>query len=102
MKELNEETFKELTENGTAVVDFWADWCGPCKMLAPVFEELSEELTAHSFGKVNVDDAQSLAQSHGVRAIPTIIFFKDGEEVDRVQGALPKQALKKKIEEALA
>ncbi|BBA33505.1 thioredoxin [Methylocaldum marinum] len=71
------------------VVDFWADWCGPCKMVAPVIEQLAEELAGQvCFGKVDVDSEQTLAGRFNIRSIPTLMLFKSGKEVDRVMGAM--------------
>lgn len=100
MKELSEETFKEYVGEGQVVVDFWAAWCGPCKMLAPVLEELDEEMEDIKFAKVNVDDEQGLAGSHGVKGIPTMVFLENGEEVGRLVGFKPKGALKNEITSA--
>jgi thioredoxin 1 len=95
---LNEDNFDETTGTGVAVVDFYADWCGPCKMFAPVFLEAKNEYEGRvSFAKVNVDDSRGLAAKYNVLGIPTIIFFKDGETVDRVSGVLDKETLYAKI-----
>ena len=98
MKHLNKDNFQETIKKGKVVVDFWAEWCGPCKMLGPIFEALDEEMDGITFAKVDVDDNQDLAGEHGVRGIPTMVFFKDGKEINRLVGALPKDALKAKIE----
>lgn len=100
MKELSEETFEEYVGEGQVVVDFWAAWCGPCKMLAPVLEELDEEMEDIKFAKVNVDDEQGLAGSHSVKGIPTMVFLENGEEVGRLVGFKPKGALKNEITSA--
>lgn len=87
----NKEGFdKALASGQLLMVDFWADWCGPCKMLAPVIEGLGDEYEGKAIvGKINVDDEQELAIRYGVMSIPTVIFFKDGEEVARKVGVLP-------------
>lgn len=82
-------------------VDFWAEWCGPCRMLGPRFEELSKEMTNVKFGKVNVDENQDTAGKFGIRSIPTMLVFKKGEVAGTIVGALPKDALKEKIESFL-
>jgi thioredoxin 1 len=100
---VTEKTFKdEVTESTVPVVaDFWASWCAPCRMLAPVFEELSMEIDNLKFVKINVDEEQMLAQTFGVMSIPTTIVFKNGREAKRFLGFMPKSQLKKSIESAL-
>jgi thioredoxin 1 len=99
---LNASEFKEkvLEGEGLSVVDFWATWCGPCQMLHPILDQLAEEekdrITIYS---VNVDENQNLATEYGVMSIPTLLFFKDGEAVDRTVGLMQLPALKKKVEE---
>ena len=84
---------KALAQKGLLMVDFWADWCGPCKMLAPLIESLDKEYEGRvTVGKVNVDDEQELAIRYGVMSIPTVIFFKDGKEIDRKVGVMPAGA----------
>ena len=93
---ITSDNFSELLskENELVMVDFWAEWCGPCKMLSPIVDELSQELDGKmTIGKVDVSDQQDLAAEYGVRNIPTILFFKNGELVDKQVGALPKTAL---------
>ncbi len=87
----NKEGFdKALASGQLLMVDFWADWCGPCKMLAPVIEGLGDEYEGKAIvGKINVEEEQELAIRSGVMSIPTVIFFKDGEEVARKVGVLP-------------
>lgn len=100
--ELTDETFTSEMEasDGVTVVDFWAPWCGPCRMVAPVIEELAEEYAGEvRFAKVNVDEAQETAGAFGIRSIPTIGFFRGGEAVGAVVGAYPKDALREVIEQ---
>lgn len=98
MKELNENNFEDVVTNNTkVVVDFWAPWCMPCRMLIPIFQELEKEINGISFGKVNVDENAELAQRFGIMSIPTIIMFLNGKEMDRLVGAIPKDELKTNI-----
>ena len=90
---INDENFDEATKEGLVLVDFWAEWCGPCKMLSPIIEELSNELKAVSFAKLNIDENQEMPQKLGITAIPSLILYKDGQLVDRVNGLLPKAQL---------
>ena len=84
------------------MVDFWAEWCGPCRMVGPVVEELSNDYTGKAVvGKVNVDQNPGVAAKYGIRSIPTILFFKNGEVVDKSVGAVPKAALSEKLDAAL-
>lgn len=101
MREFTDNNFVEEVENydGIAVVDFWASWCGPCKMLAPIFEELDSELGDKiKFGKVNVDDNPSISNKYKIASIPTLLVFKNGNVVDTLVGFRPKQELKAVIE----
>jgi len=90
---VTEENFKTETESGLALVDFYADWCGPCKMLAPVLEELAAEVTDVKVVKVNVDEARSLAIDYKVSSIPHLFLLKDGEIVEQELGFKPKEVL---------
>ncbi len=81
-----------------AVIDFWAAWCGPCRMVAPVLKQLAKEMQGKvTFGKLNVDENRRTSGAFGISSIPTMVIFKDGKEVDRIMGALPKEALKKEL-----
>ena len=91
--------FSELLEDSKLViVDFWATWCGPCRMLSPILDELEEEMADKiSVVKVNVDDADEIAAQYRIMSIPTLLFFKNGQVVDKTVGAMPKPALVEKI-----
>ncbi|MDR9374678.1 MAG: thioredoxin [Schleiferiaceae bacterium] len=81
------------------LVDFWAEWCGPCRMVGPIVEELAGEYEGKALiGKVNVDEHQDIAGKYGIRNIPTLLVFKNGEVVDKQVGAAPKKALAEKLE----
>lgn len=82
-----------LQSDKPVLVDFYADWCGPCKMMAPVIEEIAEEADDIKVGKLNIDNEMKIAQKYGVMSIPTLIVFKNGEEVKRDLGAKPKKAV---------
>ena len=93
---------KVLKSDVPVLVDFWADWCMPCKMVAPIVEELSQEYDGKlNFAKLDVDSNPSTAMSYGVRSIPTLLIFKGGKPIDQIVGAVPKGALQKKIDSAL-
>jgi thioredoxin 1 len=96
---LDTNTFKAAVAAATpTLVDFWAPWCGPCKAIAPILEELATELAGKvQIAKVNVDDNDTIAAEYGVRAIPTMLLFKNGQLVDTLVGLMPKAALKDKL-----
>ncbi|MEA3374456.1 MAG: thioredoxin [Campylobacterota bacterium] len=100
--ELTAANFDETVKEGVSLVDFWAPWCGPCRMIAPVIEELAEAFDGTAkICKVNTDEEQDVAVRYGIRSIPTILFFKDGEQVDQMVGAASKQAFEEKINSLL-
>ena len=90
---LNEKNFHSVINTGTTLVDFYADWCGPCKMIAPIIEEISNERNDINVGKVNVDESGMLAMKYNVSSIPTIIVFKNGEEQSRIVGYRGKEEI---------
>ncbi|MFT5383728.1 MAG: thioredoxin 1 [Saprospiraceae bacterium] len=103
--EFTDTNFKEtvLDNAGVSVIDFWAEWCGPCRAIGPIIEELHTEYDGKaSIGKVNVDTNPEISSNFGVRSIPTILFIKNGEVVDKQVGVTTKQALADKIDKALA
>lgn len=101
--EITDATFAQLQEQGKPmVVDFWATWCGPCRMVGPYIEQLAEEYGDRVLvGKVDVDDNNDLAVQFGVRNIPTILFIKNGQVIDKQIGAAPKSVLEEKLKKLL-
>ena len=97
-KIINSQEFDNTIESGVVVVDFCATWCGPCKMLSPVIDELSGELENVNFVKVDIDQSMDLAQKFKIVSVPTLKVFKNGEEVDTLMGFMPKDVLKSKVE----
>lgn len=95
----NNENFESLTNNGIVLVDFFANWCGPCRMLASQLEELSNERSSVQIVKIDVDDNHELAKKFGVMSIPALLLFKDGKLVDNKVGYMPKELIEKWIEE---
>lgn len=100
--ELTKENFAEHTQSGVTLVDFWAPWCGPCRMLSPVIDKLAEEFNGKAkVCKVNTDEQEELSAQFGIRSIPTMLFFKDGAVVDQMVGATSEQVLKDKLNSLL-
>ncbi len=99
MLELTKDNFHKTISKGNVIVDFWAPWCGPCKQLGPIFEETAKGHPKVVFAKVNVDDQPEIASELGVRGIPTVVFFKEGSEVNRSVGFAGKPGLESKIKE---
>jgi thioredoxin 1 len=97
MQELTDKSFPTVIANGNVIVDFWAPWCGPCKMMAPVFEEASKQHKGVAFAKLNTDEHGDVAGRAGIRGIPTLIFYKDGKEVLRHVGYADKRTIEAKI-----
>jgi thioredoxin 1 len=101
---LTTDTFKDAVSSSSTpiLVDFWAPWCGPCKAIAPVLDELAKEFDGKiSIAKVNIDENESIAAEFGIRAIPTMLLFKGGKVVEQIVGMLPKATLKTKLAAAV-
>lgn len=101
--EVNVSNFDVLLANDLPVlIDFWAPWCGPCRMVSPIVDQLADELDGRLvIGKCNVDENQDIAMKYGVMSIPTLVILKGGQEVNRIVGAMPKPALTAEIEKSL-
>ena len=98
---LNDENFEAEVSNGITLVDFYADWCGPCRMMEPIIEELAEEVEGKAkIAKLDIETAQQVASNYNVTSIPTLILFKEGQEMQRIVGVKDKDALKEVLDSA--
>ena len=100
MKIVNSEEFKEIKNNGKLVIDFYANWCGPCKMLGPVLEEVSKDYDDVTFIKVNVDESEDLAVEYGIMSIPAVFMLKDGEVVNSFLGFNQERFVREQLDKA--
>ncbi|MFO7890194.1 MAG: thioredoxin [bacterium] len=101
---LNEKNFNQevIDSEKPVLVDFWAPWCSPCKMMAPILEELNKDNNSKlKIGKLNTDENQAIATNYGITGIPTLIIFKNGEPAERIVGVLPKEEIQKKIDSSM-
>jgi len=102
VKDLKDSEFRDfLCKNDLVLVDFFAEWCGPCRMISPLIEKLSEELESVKFAKMNVDHNRETPGKFGIMSIPTLLVFKEGKLVDRLTGSFPKQAIEERIRKFL-
>ena len=101
--QITDANFAETLQEGKPMVlDFWAEWCGPCRMVSPIMDELAEDYAGRvNIGKMNVDENNDIVAQYGIRNIPTVLFFKNGEPVEKKVGALPKNKLKELFESLL-
>ncbi len=102
MKELNESNFnEEINKEKLVLVDFWAEWCMPCRMLTPILEKLEQEFEEVEFAKLNTDENPNIAMKYGIFSIPTVMMFYKGEIVNSFVGAMPESVVRREIEKAL-
>ena len=97
MEEINELEFNEKIKEGKVIIDCFANWCGPCRMLSPILEELSSEIENYKFYKLDVDNNEDIARNFGIMSIPTLLVFEDGELKNKIVGLLSKEELKKQL-----
>lgn len=93
VKQINSDEFKEVIKEGKVVVDLFATWCGPCKMLSPILDEISEEITTTKFYKIDVDDNEDIAREYNVMSIPTVLVFENGELINTIVGLKSREFL---------
>jgi thioredoxin 1 len=101
IEELNSDNFENFVKEGSCVIDFYADWCGPCKMLAPEIDKASKENNSVKFGKINIDNNQELSQRFQVMSIPTLIIFENNKQIERHSGFISSEDLSEKIKDSL-
>lgn len=99
LKHANESNFNEMTGKGLVLVDFFATWCGPCKMLGPVLEDMASDRDSIDIVKVDIDESMNLARQYGIMSVPTLVLFKDGQVVAQTSGFQPKESLQKFIDD---
>lgn len=98
--EITDQNIKEILDsNSTVIIDFWAAWCGPCRMIAPIIDELAANNSDVIVGKMDIDHNHETAQKYNIISIPSILYFRDGKEIHRTRGALPKSVIQKNIDE---
>ena len=97
VEEITDQTFLELIKEGKVLVDCYATWCGPCRMLSPIIDELASEITDYKFYKLNVDNSMSVTKEYGIMSIPTILIFEEGKLKEKIVGFIPKDELKDKL-----
>lgn len=99
LKHANESNFQDMTSQGLVLVDFFATWCGPCKMLGPILEDMASDRDSIDIVKVDIDESMNLARQYGIMSVPTLVLFKDGQVVAQTSGFQPKESLQKFIDD---